>query len=169
VRQAAGSPASVPSRQIRNAVRSKRQNNCISLVETKTESFMKGKRDGRLSRKARILLTAGIVAAVLLGAWFGVQAWRGYKVTELLESAPLNLDGSAYVADVRKTRVDMARRSVTLYGVSIRTQKHSHNRRNGPVPVLEASAARISASGVHFRRERDILPAGLRIRNIEVE
>lgn len=130
---------------------------------------MKGKRDGRLSRKARILLTAGIVAAVLLGAWFGVQAWLGHKVTQLLESAPLNLDGSAYVADVRKTRVDMARRSVTLYGVSIRTQKHSHNRRNGPVPVLEASAARISASGVHFRRERDTLPAGLRIRNIEVE
>lgn len=122
----------------------------------------------RLSRTGRILLIGGIAVAVLLGAWFGIQAWLGREVTKLLENKPLNLDGSAYVTDVGRVRVDLARRSVTLHGVSVKTQKNSRARKQGPVPVLEARAGKVSASGIHYRKGRDTVPAALRIRSLEI-
>lgn len=122
----------------------------------------------RLSRTGRILLISGIAVAVLLGAWFGIQAWLGREVTKLLESEPLNLDGSAYITDVGRVRVDLARRSVTLHGVSVKTQKNSRTRKQGPVPVLEARAEKVSASGIHYRKGRDTVPGALHIRSLEV-
>lgn len=122
----------------------------------------------RLSRTGRILLISGIAVAVLLGAWFGIQAWLGREVTKLLESEPLNLDGSAYITDVGRVRVDLARRSVTLHGVSVKTQKNSRTRKQGPVPVLEARAEKVSAWGIHYRKGRDTVPGALHIRSLEV-
>ena len=130
---------------------------------------MKNIRIKRLSRKGRLLLSAGIVLAVLLGAWFGVQAWLGHEVTRLLESEPINLDGSAYTTDIKSVRVDLARRSITLRGVSLKNQKGTRTRKDGPIPLLEARAARVSASGIHFRKGKGDKPGILRIRTIRID
>lgn len=120
----------------------------------------------RLSRTGKWLLAAGIIIAVFIGCWFAVQAWLGHEITKLLETEPINLDGSAYAAKVRKVRVNLARRSVSLTDLTVSTP---HSRKNGPVPVLDASIKKIHASGIHYRRENSDSAKTLRLRSLDIE
>lgn len=103
---------------------------------------------------------------VLVGAWFGVQAWIGHEITRLLEREPINLEGGTYAAKVKKTRVNLARRSVTLTGVSVTTP---HPKKSSPAPVLKVSVSRVVAAGIHYRREDGDSVKTLSVRSLEVE
>lgn len=109
----------------------------------------------RMGRKARIATIVLVVVAVFAGMWFGVQWWLGHKISEVLGKELAGLDASCYVTDIGKVRVDLARRSVSLRGTSIRTQHNQRISRKGPVPVIDFSVERITASGVSYRKGRD--------------
>lgn len=120
----------------------------------------------RLSRTVRWLLAAGITIVVFTGLWFGAQAWLGHEITNLLENEPINLDGGSYAAKVRRVRVSLARRSVTLTDVTINTPR---SKKNGPVPVLDASIKRIDASGIRYRKERGDTSKTLSFRSLTID
>lgn len=120
----------------------------------------------RMSRTVRWLLAAGIIIVVFTGLWFGAQAWLGHEITNLLENEPINLDGGSYAAKVRRVRVSLARRSVTLTDVTINTPR---SKKNGPVPVLDASIKRVDASGIRYRKERGDTSKTLSFRSLAID
>lgn len=127
------------------------------------------KKRSRLSGVQKGLIITGAVVLVLAGVWLGVQAWLGHRITKLLETEPINLDGRMYAAKIEKVRVDLARRSVTLTGLTVSTPRSARSRKNSPVPVLDASIKRVSASGIRYHKDKKSSEKSIAIRTVEIE
>lgn len=116
---------------------------------------MRKHRRVRMDRKVRIVMIVLVAAAAFTGIWFGVQWWLEHKISKVLGKELAGLDTSCYVTDIGKVRVDLAHRSVSLRGVSIRTQHNQRIHRNGPVPVIDFYVESIAASGVSYSKGDD--------------
>lgn len=117
---------------------------------------------------ARILFVVVAVLFVLLFAGFIVQAWIGQRVTDLLEKEPVNIGEGYFIADAGRVRVDLTRMCVTLTDVTIRLHTPNGGKQT-PTPSLRAGAAKISASGIRYRRGGKRSVGSLRIRELSVE
>lgn len=127
------------------------------------------KRDKRdHSVTARILFVAATILFVLLSAGFIIQAWIGQKVTDFLEKEPISIGEGYFIADAGKVRVDLTRMCITLTDVTIRLHTPNGGKQT-PAPSLHAGAAKISASGIRYRRGGKRSVGSIRIRELSVE